>query len=68
MEILIAVAVAAAVILAYRLGQRDGRKDPPKPFFNVKSKAKVESDRWDDILANIEIYDGTAEGQKEVRK
>ena len=33
---------------------------------NVKKKAEIEQDRIETILRNIETYDGTSNGQKDV--
>lgn len=60
------IAVCWSMISCYRAGLRDGKGDPPAPLFRVK-KGKVETDaRLDAVLDNIDSYDGTSAGQKEV--
>lgn len=61
----------------YRAGYTDGRQDagdriperkPVLPNLSKKAPEPAEnSPYYDDLLYNIEIYDGTPNGQREVR-
>lgn len=73
-------AAFAAVFLigarTYSVGYSDGRREregkPPvkEPFFPIKKKGKQAENTpyYDDILSNIDAYDGTETGQKKVRR
>ncbi len=61
------------MVLCWRLGLRDGlaagRGEEPKPLLRPaakREKTTPEQARLDDILANIDAYDGTERGQREV--
>ncbi|MGI6168814.1 MAG: hypothetical protein ACOYI4_03730 [Christensenellales bacterium] len=71
---IIAVIVAGAVLLAYRLGLKDGMRaiDGKEPDVAVRMPRKKPSIpeeivRFGAILDNIENYNGTPTGQKKVR-
>lgn len=70
--IVLALTVGALVFLAYRQGLKDGiRKDKGEVLEPIapslpKSKPKQDA-RLATLLHNINVYDGTAKGQKEVR-
>lgn len=71
--LLLATAWGAGLALCYRLGLRDGlragRGKAPEVILSPQAKADKptpEQRRYDAILANIDAYDGTANGQKEV--
>ncbi|MBR3870614.1 MAG: hypothetical protein IKJ17_03845 [Clostridia bacterium] len=49
---------AVLAVLIYRLGVYDA---------GVKTKKKKSENGYDVLMANIERYDGTADGQKEIR-
>lgn len=52
----------------YRLGIKEGQGEKVSvPTFKRTVKAKIERDRYDTILDNINAYDGSAKGQKEVK-
>lgn len=59
-------------VAVYRAGFADGRgKDViQKPIVHLPKKAKTAENTpyYDDIMANINAYDGTETGQKEVRR
>ena len=64
---------AFGAIVAYRCGVRDGRAldkgEPLPPAVRLPAKKETQSAenaRWDTILANLEAYDGSSTGQKEV--
>ena len=70
---LLATAWGAGLALCYRLGLRDGlragRGEAPRLLPQRAAKAgpvPLEQQRYDAILANIDAYDGTARGQREV--
>lgn len=72
-NLLLALLPAAVVLLSYRQGIRDGMAKekgiPPAPVARVKGKPPgqtAEERRMQQIMANVEAYDGTAKGQKEV--
>ena len=65
----------AGLVWCYRLGLRDGlraaRGEAPVPVGTGGGRAKAgqptaEQKRYDAILANIDAYDGTEKGQREV--
>lgn len=72
--VLAACLMAAAVLLAYRLGLSDahrvqqGKEIISMPKGKRKAKQKSEDARLKTIGENIDIYNGTAFGQKEVKK
>lgn len=82
MMILVILVVCIANILCFYIGARIGQKiirdeevTLPNPVKEVqeqmqeyreKRKAKEEQDQLDVILANVESYDGTGYGQREV--
>ena len=81
MEILLIAVVAAMNIVCFVIGARVGQKvskgeaiellsvDPFKAHREreAQKKAKAEQDRLEAILHNVEAYDGTSRGQKEVK-
>ena len=80
MEVLLIIAVAVSNIACFLIGARVGQQvqkgeEIELPSVNpmeairehrAKQEAKWEQDRVDTILQNIEVYDGTAYGQKDV--
>lgn len=70
-----ALLFGVAAVVIYRLGLRDGARmasgQPPSPVkkHTPGRAAPVPEDvqRLNNILANVERYDGTGQGQKEVR-
>ncbi len=81
MEILLAVFITASNILCFMLGAKVGQKvDKGEPVelpnlnpvtayrqYEASKEAKREQERLDTIMQNIDNYDGTPFGQKEVR-
>lgn len=81
MEVLLIAVVAATNIACFVIGARVGQKvqknepielpsiDPFKAHAEreAQKKAKAEQERLEAILRNVEAYDGTSKGQKEVR-
>lgn len=81
MEILLIALVTAANIACFVIGARVGQKvskgepiempsvDPFKAYreHEAQKKAKAEQDKLEAILHNVEAYDGTSRGQKEVK-
>ena len=62
------VVMGLACALFYRLGLKEGQGEKVSaPTFKRPTKAKIERDRYDTILDNINAYDGSAKGQKEVK-
>lgn len=60
-------------VAAYRCGVRDGRAldkgEPLPPAVQLPAKKEppgAVDARWDTIMANLETYDGSGTGQKEV--
>ena len=55
-------------VFCYRLGFKEGQagKVIAAPV-KKRTRAKIEPDRYDVILENINAYDGSAKGQKEVK-
>lgn len=80
MEVLLIAAVAASNILCFLIGAKTGQKvdrgeDIKLPTVNPveivrerrdKKEAEMEQDRLETIMRNIETYDGTGAGQKDV--
>ena len=78
MEVLLIAVVAASNILCFSIGARVGQKvikgesvempDPMKAVreHQARSEAKKEQSKIDAIMRNIDNYDGTANGQKDV--
>ena len=81
MEVLLMAVMAASNILCFMLGAKVGQKvvkgeEIELPTINpleayreheAKKEAKREQEKFDTILQNIDNYDGTSYGQKEVR-
>lgn len=56
--------------LAFIEGMKCAKSDvkvPNLPKIRKKTKQTAENKRLNDILSNIEAYDGTSNGQKEIR-
>ena len=82
MEILLLAVLAASNILCFLIGARVGQKvikgeevqlpmiDPLKVYREHQDRKEVqaEQDRIEAILQNVEAYNGTAIGQKDVPK
>lgn len=80
MEVLLLAVLAASNILCFTVGARVGQTvakgervelptvNPMKAFreHQNRTEAEREQDRIDTILRNIETYDGTSNGQKDV--
>ena len=80
MEILLVLTVGALCIGCFIVGAKVGQTvsrgevietptlDPLKAYreHEARREAKAEQDRMDTILQNIESYDGTSNGQKDV--
>ena len=80
MEVLLFAVMAASNILCFMVGAKVGQKvvkgeevklpniDPMKAYREQQDmkEAQREQDRVEAILRNVEAYNGTAEGQKEV--
>lgn len=78
--IFIVLATASACLACFVVGAKVGQKvskgeeieipkpDPLKPIRDHREKQRAEEEqaRLDTIMANIENYDGTSNGQKEV--
>lgn len=78
--LLIILAIGALCIACFFIGAKVGQAasrgqtielpkvDPMKPIkeHQDRKQAKAEQDRYDAILRNIENYDGTEAGQKDV--
>jgi hypothetical protein len=81
MEVLLIAVVAATNIACFVIGARVGQKvqknepielpsiDPFKAHREreAQKKAQAEQERLEAILRNVEAYDGTSRGQKEVK-
>jgi hypothetical protein len=79
--VLIVAAVSLSNILCFMIGARVGQKvtngeevklpeiDPMKAIreHRERTEAEIEQQRFNAILENIDNYNGTAAGQKEVR-
>ena len=66
--LLMVVFEAVFCVYCYRLGLKDGarvEKTPEKPR-KKPANATVIRDKYDDILDNINAYDGTGANQKDV--
>lgn len=68
------VAWGGVLLVTYRMGIMDGRRSgrgaESKPFISLKKKkhtATKEQERINAVLENIDNYNGTPEGQKEIR-
>jgi hypothetical protein len=80
MEILLLLIVSISNIVCFTIGARVGQKvskgepiELPNPIETVREnnnrkKVQKEQNRRDTILHNIEVYDGTSKGQREVPK
>lgn len=80
MEVLLLAVMGAVNLLCFVIGAKVGQtvtkgEDIELPSVNpleavrehnVKKKAEIEQDRIETILRNIETYDGTGNGQKDV--
>ena len=80
MDILLILIVGALNIACFFIGAKVGQKvskgepielpkiDPANPIreHQERKQARAEQDRYDAILRNIENYDGTEAGQKDV--
>ena len=80
MEVLLLAVMAASNILCFMIGARVGQKvvkgeevklpsvDPLKAYREQQDKkeAQKEQDMVEAILRNVEAYNGTAEGQKDL--
>jgi hypothetical protein len=70
--VLLALISPVLVMIAYRQGVKDriqqDKSEPLQPFFNVTHSPKQsrEDTRIQTILDNINSYDGTERGQKDV--
>ena len=81
MEVLCMAVMAIACITCFIVGARVGQKvskgeevqlpsvDPFKAYkeHEKRKKADAEQERLNAILHNVEVYDGTSKGQKEVK-
>ena len=72
-HLLLALLPAGLCLWAYRQGIRDGMAKesgiPPEPVARAKGKPRgqtAEERRMQQIMADVEAYDGTSRGQKEV--
>ena len=82
MEVLLLAVMCAANIFCFLIGAKVGQKvskgeDVAFPSINpmeaikehkARRKAEVEMDKVDIIMQNIETYDGTSNGQRDVPK
>lgn len=73
-SLLVMITQAIICFLAFSLGLNIGKGDKPislstqiKNIVKTKSKVSKEEQRFRDILDNIEQYDGTSNGQKEIK-
>lgn len=73
--ILLAVLSPLCVIAAYRQGVKDraaiSRGEAPAPIVRLPKRTPPRSaldERYDAILRNIDVFDGTENRQREVRK
>ena len=81
MEVLLMAVMAASNILCFVLGAKVGQKvvkgeeielptiNPMEAYreHEAKREAQREQEKFDTILQNIDSYDGTSYGQREVR-
>lgn len=68
MEIIEMVVLSVGNILCFLLGMRAGRREIvlPRRKPREKKEARVEKQRWETILRNIDNFDGTPFGQEDV--
>lgn len=70
--VLLSILSPILVLVAYRQGVKDriqqDKKEPLQPFFNLPKSSKMskEDRQTQTILDNIDAYDGTGAGQKDV--
>lgn len=71
--LLLAAALGSMLVICYRQGLKDGRAvgegKPLEPVLQLTASGEEpdpESARYDTLLKNIEAYDGTGAGQREV--
>ena len=70
--VLLSILSPILVLVAYRQGVKDriqqDNKEPLQPFFSVPKSSKMskEDRQAQTILDNIDAYDGTGAGQKDV--
>lgn len=68
----VCLVVGGAFVFVYRLGLRDGMRakggQEPVPVVQVKGRVKQskEDKKYEAILSNIDSYDGSGIGQREV--
>lgn len=81
MEVTLVLTVGVLCISCFMLGAKVGQsvskgEDVKLPTFNpveayrehkTKTESQKEQDRYNTIMRNIETYDGTSSGQREVR-
>lgn len=66
MEVMIGMAAALLAVGLYRLGLRDGSRLGRGEALDAPEKQ--EEPRWQRVLQNINAYNGTPKGQREVQK
>ena len=68
MEILEMVVLSVSNLLCFLLGMRAGRREVvlPRRRLREKKEERMEKQRWETILRNIDNFDGTGFGQEEV--
>ena len=79
MEVLLLAVMAASNILCFMIGAKVGQQvakgekvelpaSPLKAYreHEARKEAEIEQSKLDTILSNLESYDGTSNGQKEV--
>lgn len=63
--------MAVLCVRCYRLGLRDGmgakEGKMPEPVRSMGRATVKKADKYDDILANIDAYDGTGKGQRAIK-
>jgi hypothetical protein len=71
--VVLAILAPILCVWCYRAGLRDGRHlkegkplEPIRPLIDIQRPAAPTEDKYDIILDNINNYDGTSRGQKEV--
>ena len=70
--VLLSILSPILVLIAYRQGVKDriqqDNKEPLQPFFNLPKSSKMSKEdiQVQTILDNIDAYDGTGAGQKDV--
>lgn len=75
MEVLLLIIMCLSNTLCFTIGARVGQKvvkgEPiviPNPVEAIKKKEqKIEMSKYEKILANVDNYNGTDQGQQEVR-